>query len=65
MASIFLVRFSDGSGQSFCSSVEEAGRWIDRRADRDPPPPGTLPAEILELTDDDWNGRRVGHYPSN
>jgi hypothetical protein len=63
MASIFKVRFADGSGQSFCGSVEVARRWIDRRADLDPPPPGILPAEIFELADNPWSERLVERYP--
>jgi hypothetical protein len=66
VASIYLVRFADGSGQSFYTSVEEARRWIDRRADRDPPPPGILPAEILEWTEEPpWRERLVESYPSS
>jgi hypothetical protein len=64
MATIFTVRFADGSGQSFCGSVEEARRWIGRRADLDPTPPGILPAEIFELNDiPTFSERLVERYP--
>jgi hypothetical protein len=65
VASVFKVRFADGF-ETFFGSVEEARRWIDLRADLDPPPPGILPAQIFELNDESPERERlVERYPSD
>jgi hypothetical protein len=42
----FWVRFANDQGNGVFSSLAEARRVIERRAEYDPPPPGAFPAEI-------------------
>jgi hypothetical protein len=46
----FLVHFANGEGDGTFSSLEEARRVIERRAEYDPPAPGIFPAEIWQRT---------------
>jgi hypothetical protein len=46
--STFHVRFANGQGNTFCSSLREARRYVEVRAEYDPPPPGVFPGEIWE-----------------
>jgi len=46
----FLVHFANSNGDGTFSSLAEARRVIERRAEYDPPPPGIFPAEIWERT---------------
>jgi hypothetical protein len=52
----WLVHFANGEGDGTFSSLEEARRVIERRAEYDPPAPGIFPAEIWERT---WVDHRV------
>ena len=44
----FRVKFANGQGDTICSSLREARRYVAIRAEYDPPPPGIFPAEIYE-----------------
>jgi hypothetical protein len=46
----FSVRFANGQGDGTFSSLHEARRVVERRAEYDPQPPGIFPAEIWQLT---------------
>ena len=46
----WLVRFANGQGDGMFSSLLEARRVIERRAEYDPEPPGIFPAVIWERT---------------
>ena len=59
----FRVRFANGQ-TSFCRSVEEARRIIERRAEHNPPPPDILPAEIVAIDESSPDGLTlVERYP--
>jgi hypothetical protein len=59
----FRVRFANGQ-TSFCGSLEEARRIIERRAEHNPPPPDILPAEIATIDESSLDGLRlVERYP--
>jgi len=61
----FRVRFANGQ-ESFCSSVDEARRIIQRRSDHDPPPPGILPAVIAQVDESDPSGfRLIESFPAD
>jgi hypothetical protein len=58
--SSFQVRFANGQGNTICSSLREARRYVALRADYDPPPPGIFPAEIHErVVDMETADRRI------
>jgi hypothetical protein len=62
----FLVHFANTEGDGTFSSLAEARRVIERRAEYDPPPPGIFPAEIWERTWVDHvlaNERLIERYP--
>jgi hypothetical protein len=46
----FQVHFANGQGDGTFSSLDEARRVIERRAEYAPPPPGIFPAEIWQRT---------------
>ena len=62
----FDVRFANQQGDGSFSSLDEARRVIERRAEYDPPPPGIFPAEIWRRTYIDLalaDERLVERYP--
>ena len=62
----FRVHFANRQGDGSFSSLAEARRVIERRADYDPPPPGIFPAEIWQHTYVDLalaEARLVERYP--
>ena len=59
------MRFANGQ-ELFCSSVDEARRIIRRRSDRDPPPPGILPAVVVQVDESDPSGfRLIESFPAD
>jgi hypothetical protein len=63
MRRVFQVRYTNGGRSSIFLSVEEARHWVDKRMKLSPPPPGIVPAEIIEITPGLAGGTRlIEHY---
>jgi hypothetical protein len=63
MQRVFQVRYANGGRSSIFLSVEEARHWVDKRMKLSPPPPGIVPAEIIEITPGLAGGTRlIEHY---